>query len=68
MKSRTWYESRLGGASRSYYTEREARAEIEQAAKGHPENSNMNDADREYWKKVAKDMLVVKMTQTEEVL
>lgn len=63
-----WFEARLGGSSRSFLTEGEARKYIADAGKGFPENPHMPVDDINYWKKWAPDMIVVKVTETREVL
>lgn len=68
IASRIWFEARLGGASKSYFTVEEAHADIKNASNGYPEDKVMSDENRAYWMRVAKDMVVVKVTQTEEIL
>lgn len=71
MDKRIWFEARFldrGFSSKRFATELEARSEIEDMREGYPDNTFMTDENRVYWKNAAERMVVVKITETEEVL
>lgn len=64
-KTIIWYETR-GIGTTTHKTEKEAKNEILNAKKGYPDNKNMTEENRKYWKSASKKMKVVKITHLEE--
>ena len=68
MNKRTWFETRVDGMCASFNTENEARKDVENCRDGRPDNKFMSEENREYWKKAAEKMVVIKVTRIEEIL
>lgn len=62
-KEYSWYEVTDGNMSKSFDSQIEAEMYLREMRKGFPDNENVKDESKLYWKKVGKRQYVTKVTQ-----
>lgn len=66
-KGRVWIEVRYNTISQCFNNIQLAREFIKESSKGFPKQK-LSKENKKYWRNVSKEMIVVKVTQTEKLL